>query len=45
MAEQKIAQAEVQATADVRAAAADAAVNASEQILRKQVPAAPATRC
>ncbi|XBO41673.1 ATP F0F1 synthase subunit B [Alsobacter sp. KACC 23698] len=35
MAEQKIAQAEAQATADVRAAAADAAVKASEEILRK----------
>ena len=34
MAEQKIAQAEAQATADVRAAAAEAAVKASEQILR-----------
>jgi F-type H+-transporting ATPase subunit b len=34
MAEQKIAQAEVQATAEVRAAAADAAVKASEAILR-----------
>jgi F-type H+-transporting ATPase subunit b len=37
MAEQKIAQAEAQATADVRAAAADAAVRASEDILRRQV--------
>jgi F-type H+-transporting ATPase subunit b len=37
MAEQKIAQAEAQATAEVRAAAADAAVRASEDILRKQV--------
>ena len=34
---QKIAQAEVQATAEVRAAAAEAAVKASEQILRKDV--------
>lgn len=34
MAQQKIAQAEAQATADVRAAAADAAVKASEAILR-----------
>ncbi len=37
MAEQKIAQAEVQATAEVRAAAADAAVSASETILRNAV--------
>jgi F-type H+-transporting ATPase subunit b len=37
MAEQKIAQAEAQATADVRAAAADAAVKASELILRSRV--------
>jgi F-type H+-transporting ATPase subunit b len=37
MAEQKIAQAESQAVADVRAAAADAAVAASERILRQQV--------
>ncbi|GGH12174.1 ATP synthase subunit b 1 [Alsobacter metallidurans] len=37
MAEQKIAQAEVSATAEVRAAAAEAAVKASEQILRKDV--------
>jgi F-type H+-transporting ATPase subunit b len=37
MAEQKIAQAEAQATAEVRAAAADAAVKASEQILRGRV--------
>ena len=36
MAEQKIAQAEAQAAADVRAAAADAAVKASEQILRSR---------
>ncbi|MFO1147730.1 MAG: ATP F0F1 synthase subunit B [Alsobacter sp.] len=39
MAEQKIAQAEAQATAEVRAAAADAAVKASEQILRGRVAA------
>lgn len=44
MAEQKIAQAEVQATADVRSAAADAAVRASEQILRKQVSAGAGDR-
>jgi F-type H+-transporting ATPase subunit b len=37
MAEQKIAQAEAQATAEVRAAAAEAAVRASETILRRQV--------
>lgn len=37
MAEQKIAQAEVSATAEVRAAAAETAVKASEQILRKDV--------
>ena len=37
MAEQKIAQAEAQATADVRAAAADAAVTAAEKILRNAV--------
>lgn len=37
MAEQKIAQAESQAVTDVRAAAADAAVAASERILRQQV--------
>ena len=36
-AEAKIAQAEAQATADVRAAAADAAVKASERILRDQL--------
>ena len=36
-AEAKIAQAEVQATAQVRAAAADAAVRVSETILREQV--------
>jgi F-type H+-transporting ATPase subunit b len=36
-AEAKIAQAEAQATADVRAAAADAAVRASERILRDQL--------
>jgi F-type H+-transporting ATPase subunit b len=36
MAETKIAQAEAQATADVRAAAADAAVAAAEKILRQQ---------
>jgi F-type H+-transporting ATPase subunit b len=36
-AETKIAQAEVQATAQVRAAAADAAVRVSETILREQV--------
>src|SRR5688572_17334711 len=35
MAENKIAQAEVQALADVRAAAADAAVSAAEKILRE----------
>ena len=35
MAENKIAQAEAQALADVRAAAADAAVNAAEKILRE----------
>ena len=35
MAEKKIAQAEAQALADVRAAAADAAVNAAEKILRE----------
>ena len=44
MAEQKIAQAEAQATADVRAAAADAAVKASEHILRKQVSAGAGER-
>jgi F-type H+-transporting ATPase subunit b len=37
MAEQKIAQAEVQATAEVRAAAADAAVKAAESILRNRM--------
>ena len=37
MAEQKIAQAESQAVADVRAAAVDAAVAAAERILRQQV--------
>ncbi len=37
MAEQKIAQAEVQATAEVRAAAAEAAVKAAEGILRNRV--------
>jgi F-type H+-transporting ATPase subunit b len=37
MAEQKIAQAEAQATAEVRAAAAEAAVRASETILRREV--------
>jgi F-type H+-transporting ATPase subunit b len=37
MAEDKIAQAETQAVADVRAAAADAAVSASETILRRTV--------
>ena len=37
MAEQKIAQAESQAVADVRAAAVDAAVAASERILRQHV--------
>jgi F-type H+-transporting ATPase subunit b len=37
MAEQKIAQAEVQATAEVRAAAAEAAVKAAEGILRSRV--------
>ena len=36
MAETKIAQAEAQATADVRAAAADAAVAAAETILRQE---------
>ena len=36
MAETKIAQAEAQATADVRAAAAEAAVAAAEKILRQQ---------
>ena len=36
MAETKIAQAEAQATADVRAAAAEAAVSAAEKILRQQ---------
>jgi F-type H+-transporting ATPase subunit b len=36
MAEQKIAQAEAQAVADVRAAAADAAVAAAEKILAEQ---------
>ena len=36
MAEQKIAQAEAQAVADVRAAAADAAVAAAERILTQQ---------
>ena len=36
MAEQKIAQAEAQAVADVRAAAADAAVAAAEKILTQQ---------
>ena len=36
-AEAKIAQAEVQATAQVRAAAADAAVRVSETVLREQV--------
>ena len=35
-AEEKIAQAEAQATADVRAAAADAAIRASEIILREK---------
>lgn len=40
MAEQKIAQAEAQATADVRAAAAEAAVKASEQILRGKIASA-----
>ena len=37
MAETKIAQAEQQAVADVRAAAADAAVAAAEQVLRASV--------
>jgi F-type H+-transporting ATPase subunit b len=37
MAETKIAQAEAQALADVRAAAADAAVAAAEQILSRTV--------
>ena len=37
LAEQKIAQAESRAVADVRAAAVDAAVAASERILRQQV--------
>lgn len=36
-AEQKIAQAEAQAMADVRAAAADAAVKAAEQVLKAQM--------
>ena len=36
-AEEKISQAEAQATAEVRAAAADVAVRAAESILRKQV--------
>lgn len=40
MAEQKIAQAEAQATADVRAAAAEAAVRASEAILRREATGA-----
>jgi F-type H+-transporting ATPase subunit b len=39
MAEAKIAQARAQATADVRAAAADAAIRASELILRQATPA------
>jgi F-type H+-transporting ATPase subunit b len=42
MAEQKIALAEVQATAEVRAAAAEAAVKASETILRGQAAAGSA---
>jgi F-type H+-transporting ATPase subunit b len=37
MAETKIAQAEAQAIADVRAAAADAAVSAAEKILTESV--------
>jgi F-type H+-transporting ATPase subunit b len=37
MAETKIAQAEVQALADVRAAAAEAAVKASEKVLAESV--------
>ena len=37
MAETKIAQAEVQAPADVRAAAAEAAVKASEKVLTETV--------
>jgi F-type H+-transporting ATPase subunit b len=40
MAEQKIAQAEAQAVADVRAAAADAAVAAAEKILAEQAKGA-----
>jgi F-type H+-transporting ATPase subunit b len=36
MAETKIAQAEAQATADVRAAAADAAIAAAEKILTEE---------
>ena len=36
MAETKIAQAEAQATADVRAAAADAAIAAAEKILTQE---------
>ena len=40
MAEQKIAQAEAQAVADVRAAAADAAVAAAEKILAEQTKGA-----
>ena len=39
MAETKIAQAEAQAVADVRAAAADAAVAAAEKILRESARA------
>jgi F-type H+-transporting ATPase subunit b len=42
MAEQKIAQAEAQAVADVRAAAADAAVAAAEKILAEQAKGAVA---
>ena len=40
MAETKIAQAEAQATADVRAAAADAAVAAAEKILTAETKGA-----
>ena len=44
MAEQKIAQAEAQAVADVRAAAADAAVAAAEKILAEQAKGDVANR-
>ncbi|MGV6871412.1 F0F1 ATP synthase subunit B family protein [Pseudochelatococcus sp. B33] len=43
-AEAKIAQAETQATADVRAAAADAAVRAAEEILRSSLKGKTADR-